>query len=82
MPPNIRLAENIPNWTYYPQLGISNPQLGTSNPQLMIIGPIGDWGFLSQVKQNRGLTEENTQLVIISPIEYFNLPIGDWWFVL
>ena len=40
------LTENIPNWVYYPQLGISNPQLG-------IIYPIGDWGLTSQVRQNQ-----------------------------
>ena len=28
-------------------------------------------------KNNRELTEENTQLAIISPIEYFKSPIGD-----
>ena len=37
------LSENIPNWEYYPQLGISNYQLG-------IIYLIGDWGYMSLVK--------------------------------
>ena len=29
--------------------------------------------------ENRGLTEENTQLGIISPISYFKFPICDIW---
>ena len=65
-----QLTENIPNWAYYLQLEISNLQL-------RIISQIWDWGFLSQVKQSRGLTEENTQLGIVSPIGYFKFPIGD-----
>ena len=41
-----QLTETIPNWAYYPQSGISNLLSG-------IIYPIGDLGFLSQIKQSQ-----------------------------
>ena len=41
-----QLTENIPNLTYYPQLGILSPPLG-------IIYQILNWGFLSQVRQSQ-----------------------------
>ena len=44
--PNRELTENIPNCVYFPQLGISNNRLG-------IIYPIGDWGYMSLVKQSQ-----------------------------
>ena len=40
------LTDNIPNWAYYPQLGISNPLLG-------IKYAIGDWGYMSLVTQSQ-----------------------------
>ena len=41
---NRELTDNIPNWEYYHQLGISNPQSG-------IIYLIGDKGYMSLVTQ-------------------------------
>ena len=64
-----QLTENISNWAYYPQLGISIPQLG-------IIYPIGDYGFPSQVKQTQ-ITNPQYIIVKISPIGYLKYPIGD-----
>ena len=49
------LTENIPNWTYYPQLGISNPQSGI----------ISNWGL--GIKES-GNTESEKKLDKISPI--------------
>ena len=72
---NRELTENIPNWAYYPQLGISHPQLG-------IIYPIGDWGFLSQVEHSQ---RTNPQWDKISPIGDFKYPIvniiPNWIFI-
>ena len=50
--------------------------MGTSNPQLVIRYPIGDWGFLSQVKRV-GEKIPNPLLDIISPIGDLNYPIED-----
>ena len=50
-----QITENIHNWAYYPQLGLTNIQLG-------IIYHIGDWAFLSQVEQSER-TKLQSQIV-------------------
>ena len=61
-----QLTENIPNWEYYLQLGISNPQSG-------IIYPIGDLGFLS--KTNLVRAESKNQSTIPNWLKYHQLGI-------
>ena len=42
---NKQLTKNKNCWAFYSQLGILNVQLG-------ILHPIGDWGFLSELKKD------------------------------
>ena len=56
---NIReLTDNIPNWSYYPQLGISNPQLGI----------ISNWGLGIY---DSGNTESENKSPIPNWIKYY-----------
>ena len=55
---NRQLTENIPNWSYYSQLGISNTQLGINNP---IGDNISNW-WLGISESGRAASENKSQI--------------------
>ena len=74
---NRQLTENIPNWVYYPQLGILYHQLGISHS-------IGNWGLLSHKNKTSEDKIPNNYLDKISPILYPRLGenVPDWGYFL
>ena len=62
------ITEQIPNWIYYPRLGILNFWLG-------IFDTFWDWGYLSQVSQSQ---RSNPQSSMGKKIPNWKFRISNW----